>query len=296
MDDALPLDYLQMTEPWQSAAGEGPLLRGRRSDRGSRMIHFLHGNGFCGGVYWPFLRGFAGDYGLFCHDLEGHGASDAPARYSGTRAIVRRVPQVIAEQCGARPLIGMGHSFGAAVTMAVAADAPRRFDALVLLDPIFLPTPLWLGSTLSYRVNRNPMAQGALRRRDRWPSRDAALAALRNRGIYQGWREDSLASFIDHATRTDADGSRVLCCPKTLEAAIFGNPVYPWRRLARIDCPTLFLYGESSYPFFKVAAEMTRRINPRIEIHGIAGGHCFMQEDPERATAVVRDFLRRRGL
>ena len=124
---------------------------------------------------------------------------------------------------------------------------------------------------------------------------EGTVEALRGRGIYKGWREDALASFIDHATRSSDDGSRVLCCPKSLEASIFGNPVYPWRRLARIDCPTLFLYGESSYPFFKAAAERTRRINGRIEIQTIAGGHCFMQEDPGRATAVVRDFLRRNG-
>ncbi|MFA5940720.1 MAG: alpha/beta hydrolase [Sinimarinibacterium sp.] len=299
MDDAQALDFLQTTQPWQSAVGDGPILRGRHTATRARTfphtIHFLHGNGFCGGVYWPFLRGFAGDYGLFCHDLEGHGASDAPVRYSGTGAIIRRVPQVIADQLGTAPLIGMGHSFGAAVTMASAANQPSRFDALILLDPIFLPMPLWLGSKLSYRLNRNPMSVAALRRRDRWPSRDAALEALRGRGIYKGWREDALASFIDHATHDDQDGSRALCCPKTLEAAIFGNPVYPWRRLARIDCPTLFLYGESSYPFFKAAAEKTRCINPRIEVQTIPGGHCFMQEDPARATAVVHDFLRRHG-
>jgi pimeloyl-ACP methyl ester carboxylesterase len=78
MNDLPAADFVQATTPWQSQAGSGPTLRGRRVDNGRPLIHFLHGNGFCGGVYWPFLRGLLPDYALFCHDLEGHGASLAP--------------------------------------------------------------------------------------------------------------------------------------------------------------------------------------------------------------------------
>ena len=295
MNDLPAADFLQATIAWQSQAGTGPTLRGRRVDNGRPLIHFLHGNGFCGGVYWPFLRGLLPDYALFCHDLEGHGASDAPARYSGTPAIIARVPQIIDEQCaGNAPMIGLGHSFGAAVTLAVAAQRPDLFRALVLLDPILIPTAAWLGIKLASRLDRNPMANAARRRRDRWASRDEVLDKLRGRGIYRGWREDALASFVDHATRDDGD-ARVLCCPRTLEASIFENPVYPWRLIRRVSCPVLFLYGESSYPFLPRAARLAARLNPNITVRTQPGGHCFMQEDPERAAAEVRDFLRRRG-
>lgn len=293
----LPADgFLQATTPWQSNAGTGPTLRGRRVDRGTLpdgrpLIHFLHGNGFCGGVYWPFLRGLTADHALFCQDLEGHGASDAPTHYAGTRAIIRRVPQVIDEQCaGAAPMIGMGHSFGAAVTLAVAARRPDLFRTLVLLDPILIPAPSWLGIKLAGKLGRNPMANAARRRRSRWASRDEVLEKLRGRGIYQGWREDALESFVDHATRDDGNG-RVLCCPRELEAAIFENPVYPWRLIRHVQCPVLFLYGESSYPFLPKAARLASRLNPNIAVRTLPGGHCFMQEDPDNASAAVRRFL-----
>ncbi|MES0872645.1 alpha/beta fold hydrolase [Sinimarinibacterium thermocellulolyticum] len=284
-------DFLQATTAWQSNAGAGPTLRGRRLDNGRALIHFLHGNGFCGGVYWPFLRHLTGDYDLFCHDLEGHGASDAPARYSGTAAIIKRVPQIIDEQCAqAAWMIGVGHSFGAAVTLAVAARRPDLFRVLVLLDPILLPTPSWLGVKLASRLGRNPMANAARRRRERWASRDEALARLRGRGIYAGWCEEALASFVDHATRDDGDG-RVLCCPRELEAAIFENPVYPWRLIRRVRCPVLFLYGESSYPFLPRAARLAARLNRNLTVCAVPGGHCFMQEDPERAATALRRYL-----
>lgn len=291
MNDLPATDFLQATTPWQSDAGDGPTLRGRRRDNGRPLIHFLHGNGFCGGVYWPFLRTLASDHALFCQDLEGHGASDAPRRYSGTRAIIERVPQVIDEQCaGAMPMIGLGHSFGAAVTLAVAARRPELFRTLVLLDPILIPTPSWLGLKLANRLGRNAIANAARRRRDRWASRDEVLGRLRGRGIYAGWREDALASFVDHATRDDG-GGRVLCCPREIEAAIFENPVYPWRLIRQVRCPVLFVHGESSYPFLPPAARRAARLNPNITVRTIPGGHCFMQEDPDRAAAVVREFL-----
>ncbi|MGH8444937.1 MAG: alpha/beta hydrolase, partial [Solimonas sp.] len=139
--------------PWQSSAGAGPLLRGRRHDGPPAMLHFLHGNGFCGGVYWPMLQHLSGDYSLFCHDLEGHGDSDEPQRFAGADRLIARIPQVIADQgLAQRPdggaLIGIGHSYGAALTMRVAAANPSLFKALVLLDPILLPDRYYYGTRL----------------------------------------------------------------------------------------------------------------------------------------------------
>ncbi len=297
MSDSIAAGYLAATTAWASDAGKGPRLRGRRRDARGPLIHFLHGNGFCGGVYWPLLKRLLPDYGLFCHDIEGHGASDAPTRYSGTSAIIERVPQILDDQCaGIGPVIGMGHSFGAAVTLATAARNPGRFRALVLLDPILLPAYQWWGLQALNLLGRNPMANGARRRRARWSSRTEVLEKLRGRGIYRGWQDEGMDCFIDQATRDDADGTRVLCCPPTLEGAIFENPIYPWRVIRQVDCPVLLVYGADSYPFFPATIAAIRRLNPSIDIRRVAGGHCFMQEDPDATARLVLDFLQRQDL
>src|SRR3546814_704845 len=180
-------------------------------------------------------------YGLFCVDLEGHGDSDRPTHFSGSKAIARRIAPVIADQQpGGQALVGMGHSYGAALTVRAAAENPHLFRALVLLDPILLPTSLWLGTRLLARLGRNPMSRAARRRRDRWPSREEAWTRLHDRGIYRGWRDDAFDCFIEHATR-DEDGERALTCPKWLEAEIFDHPVYPWHALRPLQCPVLFV-------------------------------------------------------
>ena len=275
---------------WDSIAGAGPRLRGRRADGGRATLHFLSGNGFCGGVYWPFLKRFLPDCGLFVHDIEGHGDSDAPAHFSGIGAVARRVPLVLQEHGVRGPLVGMGHSFGAALTLKVAADNPGLFQAIVLLDPIVFPGPVWLGARLMSALGLHPMIRGALRRRREWASRAEALERLRGRGIYEGWTEEALECFVDHATR-DAGGKRVLSCPPEIEAESDGRPVYPWPSFRKVQCPVLFLYGASSYPVVPAAERLARRRNPGVRGATSPGQHCFMLEDPEAAHAVVAGFL-----
>lgn len=289
-----PEAYAQL-ERWQSNAGHGPTIRGRRAEGAEPLIHFLHGNGFGGGVYWPMLRQLVPDYRLLTHDIEGHGDSDAPARYSGTGAIIQRIPQVMQDLGLGRSgdgggLIGMGHSFGGALTLTVAAKHPQWFRALVLLDPILLPTPIWWSFRLSDKFGRNPMSNAARRRRDTWASRDEVLSRLRDRGIYKGWAPEALESFVDSATR-DRDGQRVLCCPREIEADIFAQPVYPWKALRKIKVPVLFLRGAQSYEFFPWTERVVRRVNPRVTLQTLPGGHCFMQEHPQAAAEAVRAFL-----
>lgn len=295
----------ELTQGWESRAGGGPLLRGRHATApaGSATLHFMPGNGFCGGVYWPFLRRFlpgesAGPgCGLFLHDIEGHGDSEAPAHFSGIGAVARRVPLVAREQGidDGRALIGMGHSFGAALTLKIAADNPGMFRALVLLDPIMFTPPLWVGMRAMAALGQHPMVKGTLRRRREWPSREEAIARLRGRGIYQGWGDDALASFVDYATR-DHQGRRVLCCPPALEAEIYARPVYPWPALRKVGLPILYLHGASSYPFFPASARYAHRCNAKVVVRTVAGQHCFMQEHAAEAQAVVSDFLKENKL
>lgn len=287
-----PITLPELTSGWESQAGGGPVLRGRKAAGADATIHFLPGNGFCGGVYWPFLKRFLPEQGLFLHDIEGHGASDAPAHFSGIGAIARRIPLVLQEQGlrDGRALIGMGHSFGAALTLKVAADNPGLFKALVLLDPIVFPTPVWLSVRLMSFFGVHPMVKAAQRRRREWPSRQEALDRLRDRGIYKGWTEEALACFVDYAT-ADVDGKRVLRCPPELEAEIYERPVYPWPSFRNVELPILFLYGAGSYPFFPPAARLARRANAGVQVGTVPGHHCFMLEDPAPAHDAVAQFL-----
>lgn len=295
-------DFLNATRPWESGAAGLPTIRGRRSDEAGPTLHFLSGNGFCGGVYWSFLKQFLPDYSppsrlregysLFTHDIEGHGESDPPPRFSGTGALARRTLQVIEQQGlrDGRPLIGIGHSRGAAMTLKIAADNPGLFKALVLLDPIILPAPVWYSWRVASMLGLNRMARDTRKRRSAWPSRDQAYAHLKGRGIFRGWADEAVADFVDHAMKPQ-DGQWVLRCPLELEAQIYEHPVYPWGAFRKANLPILFLYGDRSYGFFPWSSRIAKRVNPQVEVATAPGQHCFMLEQPAAAAGAVRQWL-----
>jgi pimeloyl-ACP methyl ester carboxylesterase len=287
----MPIESYSDLRPWESKAGVGPTIRGRRTEGGEPLIHFLHGNGFCGGVYWPMLRHFLPRYGLITHDIEGHGDSDNPPTFSGVEAVIKRIPQVMADQgLPGQPLIGMGHSFGGALTLRVAADNPGLFKALVLLDPIVMPGPFFVGVRIASMLGRHPLADASRRRRQSWASRAEVADRLRGRGTYKGWTPEALHSFVEYATH-DEGGKRVLSCPRELEAQIFERPVWPWPAFEKAQLPVLFLRGDQSFSFFPRAEKLAQRANPRLVVKTLPGGHCFMQENPEAAYNVVAEFL-----
>ncbi|MGH8457233.1 MAG: alpha/beta fold hydrolase [Stenotrophobium sp.] len=287
----MPITEYSGLTPWESGAGHGPILRGRRTEGEDATIHFLSGNGFCGGVYWPLLREFLPRHGLFTHDIEGQGDSGNPAHFSGVEAVIKRIPQVIANQgLQGSPLIGMGHSFGAALTLRVAADNPGLFRALVLMDPIVIPPLAFAGVKLAALLGRHPLANGARRRRNVWLSREAVASHLHGRGTYKRWTEEAFGCFVDYATH-DENGQRVLSCPRELEAEIFDSPVWPWPAFRKARLPILFLRGQHSFSFFPAAERRARILNPQVVVKKLPGSHCFMQQDPPAAHAVIADFL-----
>lgn len=78
------------------------------------------------------------------------------------------------------PVIGMGHSFGAIVTLLAANQSPAVFDRLLLLDPIFLPPLLSVLSRVFRRtglVEKTPMVKMTRKRRAHWPDRTAVWKA-----------------------------------------------------------------------------------------------------------------------
>ena len=51
------------------------------------------------------------------------------------------------------------------------------------------------------------------------------------------------------------------------------------------------LCGNSSYPFMGATMRRAARSNPRVSTERIAGGHCFMQEQPQASARRVLDYL-----
>ena len=288
---------------WSYPISRDMELRGREFLRGrSTLLHFVHGNGLCGLAYWPMLKPLTDRYDLCLHDAQGHGDSDDGHRFPGWNLSAERMAQAVFHRrrlWGRREVIGCGHSFGGVLTLLAAARYPSLFDAVILLDPIIYPRWLAGVAAASYYTGLsryNPMALRARRRRREWPNREAALEYFRDRGMFAGWREDALHSYVDHALAKLACGSVALKCPPWVESQVFsGFPRGIWLALQRISCPTLILYGQHTYRFIPPAVRRAHEINPCIQTRMMPGNHFFMQQMPERTSTAIEAWLVSQG-
>ncbi|MEN4829449.1 alpha/beta hydrolase [Pseudomonas sp. P39-UII1] len=284
--------------PWSHLCSEGFTLRGWRSPAsGKPLLHFLHGNGFCCLAYEPMLMRLGEHFDLWLCDVQGHGDSDHGGAFRGwnrTAALAVEAFEAGRGEYGEVRRYAVGHSFGGVLTGLILASAPRLFERAVLLDPVLFSRRMigMMGAAALVGLHRrHTLARKAASRRSHWPDREAALASLQGRGIFKGWKDAALHAYIEHAIGDCGEGV-VLKCRPSREVEIFSSfPTRMWAHLAAIQAPTLVLHGEHTYPFVPHSAQRLATLNAQVEARQVAGGHCFMQEEPATAAQQVVDFL-----
>lgn len=289
-------------QPWTHHSSAGLTLRGSLTPpSGKPVLHFVHGNGFCGRTYEPLFELLSQDFDLFLSDVQGHGDSDHDGRFHGwhrTAGLCVEAWQAHAARFGAVPVFALGHSFGGVISALMMARNPELFSAAVLLDPVLFPRAMMGLMALSDVVglySRNTLAQRARKRRRQWPDRKTAFSALYGRGMFKGWLDEALWAYVNHALKDHPDGSVELKCNPRLEAQIYGTfPRRLWPTLKHVATPTLILYGRRTFPFLPQAVTRWRATNPVISARRMEGGHCFMQEDPAACARQIQTFLRER--
>src|SRR5574340_598626 len=101
-------------------------------------LHFLHANGYPPGCYREFLDCLRQDYHVFGMLLRPLWENSRPEEIDDWNPLSDDLAQFLDQQkCG--PVIGVGHSIGAIVSLRLAIQQPERFRVLVLLDPVLFP-------------------------------------------------------------------------------------------------------------------------------------------------------------
>jgi len=272
------------------------VLRGwRLPNKGKPVLFFLHGNGFCGRLYEPLLQHFADDFELFALDVCGHGASDDFEPFVGWNRMADLCIDVIdqsADWIADRKIVAGGHSLGAILHLLIAAQRPRLFEGLVLLDPILFPRRMlamfWFTRLIGVYDRLHPLVRSTRKRRNEWATREEAKSYFRKRGIYRHWHQQALDNYAEFGLRDTTEGQVVLCCSPTLEANIFATwPKKLWQSIRSIQSPVVIYTGDKTFPFARNAAEYAAKVNSNIQHRSIAGQHCFMLDSPDETAATI---------
>lgn len=263
------------------------------------IIVFRHGNGLSALCYWPFLKHFLSDYELVLIGAQAHGLSENGKTFAGWDQACDEI-QPLLTRYESHPLIAMGHSFGAILSLLSASRNLGMYQQVLALDPIlFTPYMAMMMAPLAdkefwHRVF--PLARQARRRNNGWRDRQQAYEYFYQRGMFKTWSNEALQAYVDHALIPSDDNNEsavMLACPPWMEAQVFATyPKRVWHELKALNIPTLFLHGDKTYRFVAVSARKLMRRNHWVKSQQVEGDHCFMLGQPEFFAQMVLSYLR----
>lgn len=240
------------------------------------MIHGLTGHG----QRWAHLAGnYLPDVGVLAPDLIGHGRSTYTAPWTIDTNVAALAGCI--EKSADGPVVVVGHSFGCAVALHLAAQCPDLVSGLVLLDPAVGLDGRWMRQVAEAMLASPDYTDRAEARTEKatgsWSDvppalldadLDEHLIALPN-GRY-GWR---------------------LCIPAMVSY---------WSELAReivlphAGTPTTLLRAAFQDPPYVTEAlieGLSGRLGADFVLRDVASGHMVPLVRPAETTAAIRDLL-----
>lgn len=190
---------------------------------GAPWLHFAHATGMNAALYARLLAPLAGEFRIIASDARGHGRTRLPAdpeALGGWEDFACDLLDLIDAVDAKAPWLLAGHSMGGTSSLLAAARAPQRIRGLLLLDPPFIPFAEARAFAAAGDRPPNPMADQAGRRKPGFPSRDAARAAYRGRGVFSTWADEDLDAYLEDGLIDTDDGAMLACAP-AFESATF---------------------------------------------------------------------------
>lgn len=288
-------------------------------DGTGQPLHFLHANGYPPECYQPFLELLQTHYHVFGMLLRPLWPNSKPNDIQDWHPLSDDLLRFLASTAPAAPLsakpapapvIGVGHSIGATVTLRAALRDPDKFRALILIDPVlFVPRFL-----LMWRVIRalglgnrlHPLIARAKKRRRTFDDLETVFRGYRTRSIFRYMSDENLRTYIEGMTRKTNQGYELVYSPEW-EARIYFTGLRDfdiWRELPKLKVPTLFIRAAETDTFLENAAKLVhtaasrratrvKRKQPRAQVETLdKSTHLLPLERPQEVFDRMQSFLK----
>jgi pimeloyl-ACP methyl ester carboxylesterase len=283
IDTPLPLTPI----PYFDLDGSGPPL------------HFIHANGYPPGCYKPLFDLLRPHYHVFGMLLRPLWKGSKPDDIRTWKPLSEDLLQFLGAKTN-EPVIAVGHSIGAIVTLRAALRDPGKFRALVLIDPVlFVPRFLvrWhVVRTLGLGDRLHPLIPGARRRRRSFYDLEKVFDRYRGRPIFRYMESENLRTFIEGITEPSSEGDYHLLYSPDWEAQIYRTGMHDfdiWRELPNLQVPSLIIRGAESDTFLEDAARLVKQKQPEVQVVTLEKStHILPLERPQEVFNILHSFLR----
>jgi pimeloyl-ACP methyl ester carboxylesterase len=258
--------------------GEGPPLL------------LAHATGFCGPVLGPLGARLRASFRCFALDERAHGASGPPPDGDFDWHGFATDVLAVLDHLGLERPFGFGHSCGGAALLLAEEARPGAFAGLYCFEPIVYPGDEPLAPT----VEGNPLAAGALRRRQEFGSRREAIANFAGKAPFDRVDRAVLDAYVDNGFAPVDGGGITLRCRREDEAQVFAHALShdAYARLSEVRCRVTLACGAETDGFGPdlLGALATRLAAPTpLVLPGL--GHFGPLEDPAAVAASVEGSL-----
>ena len=264
------------------------------------MIIFSHANSFPANTYSVLFKSLRAR-GFKVNAIEKFGHD---TKYPVTNNWPHLVQQLIdftqvQVDKSTQPVFLVGHSLGGLLSLMAAARAPQLVRGVLLVDSPILGG--WRATTLGVIKSTQlvgSFSPGAVshKRRNSWPSQQAALEHFRGKKAFARWDPQVLQDYIAHGTHDEGHGSdkkRVLSFDRAVETTIYNTLPHNLDALLQrhpLKCPVAFIGGISSVEMKQVGMAMTQTIC-KGRIMMLDGSHLFPMEKPLATAAAIEAAL-----
>lgn len=263
-------------------------------------IVFFHGNSFPASTYRVLFKHLR-TRGFSVKAIEKLGHDPRHPVDNNWRGLVEQVAEFThaqVEKLG-QPVWMVGHSLGGILSLMSAAKHPELARGVLMLDSPILGG--WRSTALGMIKGAQlvgSVSPGAIshKRRNSWPSAEAAYEHFRHKKAFANWNEEVLHDYIAHGT-DDHDGKRVLAFDREIETQIYNTIPDNLDRLFKrhpLKCPVSFIGGRQSVEMRRVGMSMTDQLTKGRTMM-LDGSHLFPMEKPLVTAAAIEASLRNMG-
>ena len=238
-----------------------------------KPLVLVHGWGMHAGVWMPLLPRLEKRWRVTMIELPGHGESDVLEGdvHEWARALLESAPE---------SATWLGWSLGAMVSLAAAASAPERFEALVLAGgtPRFVREPGW--ECGMQKALLDSFANELFSSPERTMLR---FLGLQVRGAEN--ERETLKQLRSGVRQRPQAGREALRCGLDL---LLQTELRP--HLSGLRVPSLWLFGEKDTLVSAKTADHVRRLQPLARTHVIrSAGHAPFLSHPEACLKALEE-------
>ncbi|MFC7514307.1 alpha/beta fold hydrolase [Herbaspirillum sp. GCM10030257] len=257
------------------------------------VLHFAHANSYPAGTYRVFFEHMKKHYQV--HALDMHAHNPAYPVTNGWAALTRELLDDLQAR-HREPVILAGHSMGGMLSLLAAKARPDLVRCVVLLDsPVvagWRAALLRMAKHAGADKNFSP-AKFSEKRRNHWPSVEAAYEHYAAKPMFAIWPEEVLRDYLKHGLKPATDGQGVtLRFTRETETAVYRSLPHHIGSLVRRDfaVPVGFIGGVDSVECRQAGLAATRKLVGKHFMQ-VPGGHLFPMESPAVAATATHDMI-----